>query len=67
MMVMMLLIGMDTHRVLRDDGDPASQFAQTKLRDVHLGIIVVVIIMMIIMLIMIRTSQAFLNKHNDYS
>ena len=27
----------DTDRILRDDRDPAPQFAQTKLGDVHLG------------------------------
>ena len=51
MMVMMMLIGMDTHRVLGDDGDPTSQFAQTKLRDVHLAIIIVVIIIVVIIIV----------------
>ena len=35
-MMTIMMIG-DTYRVLGDDGDPASQFAQTKLGDVHLG------------------------------
>ena len=50
---MMMLIGMDTHRVLRDDGDPASQFAQPKLRDVHLAIIIVVIVIVVIIVVVI--------------
>ena len=50
-MMMMMLIGIDTHRVLRDDGDPTSQFAQPKLRDVHLAIIIVVIIIVVIIIV----------------
>ena len=34
-MMTIMMIG-DTYRVLGDDGDPASQFAQPKLGDVHL-------------------------------
>ena len=49
--MMMMLIGIDTHRVLRDDGDPTSQFAQPKLRDVHLAIIIVVIIIVVIIIV----------------
>ena len=52
MMVMMMLIGMDTHRVLGDDGDPTSQFAQPKLRDVHLAIVIVVIIIVVIIIVL---------------
>ena len=47
---MMMLIGMDTHRVLGDDGDPTSQFAQPKLRDVHLAIIVIIVMNMVVMI-----------------